>query len=305
MAKWIDPSEYEYRQKSLLRRKLYDSGTVAPDVLLSEVNTEYRYPGRKPEQLARQNLAVDPTADAGPYPNAELNREYFKRNEPVMVSGRELKPDNSNARYVTPDVTVRHQRKGGVSMSPGEEMTNQMMMSRRAELSGYGEDSFVDYMKRVEGLKNPKGEGGRTPFRYESPEGGLDTVGIGHKLTQEEIDEGEVYGYKLDTLTEDQVEDIFKTDMLKYESKLIKTLREDYNTDYFDLPPRKRQMLLDMQFNIGSVKKFNEFTKAVIRGDIDTARKEYKRKYKPKGSNKYEELPRNVDFFNQFLSEDF
>lgn len=185
---------------------------------------------------------------------------------------------------------------------PNEEMTNQMMMSRRAELAGYGEDSFVDYMKRVEGLKTDKG---KTPFRYKSPEGGTDTIGIGHKLTDEEINSGKVYGYDLATLTEDQVNDIFKTDMLKYESKLIKTLREDYNTSYFDLSPRKRQMLLDYQFNLGSVNTFPSFTKAVIKGDIDTARKEYKRTYKDSKGVRKELKDRNTQFFNQFLSSDF
>lgn len=181
---------------------------------------------------------------------------------------------------------------GNVIVSPETEV----VMTSRAE-SDESPDRFVSYLKRVEGLKTDKD---KAPFRYASPEGGLDTIGVGHKLTDKEIKMNSVYGYDLNNLTEKDVEEILKLDLLKYGNDLDKELKSKHNKSLYDLDPKSREMLLDFKFNLGSLGGFPKFTKAVLEGDIETARKEYKRYYKEDGKTK-EVRDRNEQFFETYL----
>ena len=180
----------------------------------------------------------------------------------------------------------------------------EVLMSRQAQIVDPVDDRFTNYIERVEGFKTDKG---KTPFRYESPEGGLDTVGIGHKLTQDEIDSNSVYGFDLDTLTKEQAKEIFRRDLIKYERMLESDLETNHKKygmgqpiDYDTLNQKQKEMLLDFTFNLGSLKGFPKFTEAVLKGDMDTARKEYKRYYKENGKNK-EVKDRNEQFFETYL----
>ena len=109
-----------------------------------------------------------------------------------------------------------------------------------------------------------------------------------------------MYGYELDNLTEQGVEEMLKLDLLKYGNDLDQELNSPHTTSLYDLDPKSREMLLDFKFNLGSLGGFPKFTKAVLEGDMETARKEYKRYYKEDGKTK-EVRDRNEQFFETYL----
>jgi GH24 family phage-related lysozyme (muramidase) len=185
-----------------------------------------------------------------------------------------------------------------------EAAASDVIESSRAEVVDTP-DRFTTYIERVEGFKT--GEG-KTPFRYTSPEGGLDTIGLGHKLTQKEVDSNSVYGFDLDTLTKEQAKEIFKKDLPKYEKMLKSDLKTNYKKykmkqpiNYDTLNRKQQEMFLDFTFNLGSLRSFPKFTEAVLKGDMATARKEYKRTFtNDKGVTK-EVKDRNEQFYNTYL----
>ena len=93
----------------------------------------------------------------------------------------------------------------GLSQSiENQTASSEMIMSDAISYTGANDQpSFLNYMKKVENSsiinKTPKS------FRHSSPEGGLDTVGFGHKLTVEEQKTNTIYGYNIDNLTIEQV----------------------------------------------------------------------------------------------------
>jgi len=190
------------------------------------------------------------------------------------------------------NIMINYDAFGNVIASPETEV----LMTSRAT-PDESQDRFVNYLKRVEGVKRDQG---KTPFRYASPEGGTDTIGIGHKLTDEEVQNNSVYGYDLDTLTQSEVDAILRLDLLKYRNNLDKELKSKYNKSLYDLDSKQQEMLLDFKFNLGSLGGFPKFTKAVLAGDTATMKKEYKRYFKENGVSK-EVKDRNEQFFKTYL----
>jgi len=166
----------------------------------------------------------------------------------------------------------------------------------------FNEESFSKYIKTVENDKLISGN--VKAFRHKSPEGGLDTVGFGHKLTAEEQKTNTVYGYDLSTITKDNVleisNDILKQDLEKAEKILINVHGDKFN----NLDNRRKQMLIDMQFNVRNFKNKNVFPlfkKALFAGDEEGMKKEYKRFFKSNGKTK--SLARNEFFKKYFLDK--
>jgi len=134
-------------------------------------------------------------------------------------------------------------------------------------------DKFLNYLMEQEHGAFLRGD---APALHESPEGGNPTVGFGHKLTDEELESGTVYGYDIYTMTPEQARDVMMRDLAKAEQGLKRELGDDFNT----LDQDRKEMLLDFQYNLGSAKKkFPTFTQAVIDNDVDTMNEEYKRGY--------------------------
>ena len=166
----------------------------------------------------------------------------------------------------------------------------------------FNEESFSKYIKTVENDKLISGN--VKAFRHKSPEGGLDTVGFGHKLTAEEQKTNTVYGYDLSTITKDNVleisNDILRQDLEKAEKILINVHGDKFN----NLDNRRKQMLIDMQFNVRNYKNKNVFPlfkKALFAGDEEGMKKEYKRFFKSNGKTK--SLARNEFFKKYFLDK--
>ena len=199
-------------------------------------------------------------------------------------------------KYENELVGYRQRQAAVVPSSVGEEI----LQASRAELvQPEFSDRFINYVTSVEGLRQDKN---KTPFRYASPEGGRDTIGYGHKLTDAEEKSGMVHGYSLNTLTQDQIVDILQKDLVNTRSHLDSDLKKKHNVSFYDLSPRQQEMLMDYQFNLkGGIGSFPNFTKAVINRDWDTASKEYKRYYKKPKTGNVELTRRNEFFYDTYL----
>jgi hypothetical protein len=169
-----------------------------------------------------------------------------------------------------------------------QDQTNKMLL--------YSE-GFLNYVKKAENA--PLFLSGTNATRQKSPEGGLDTIGYGHKLTEEEIASGKVYGYDINNLNKNQANTILIRDL----EEKNKILNNKLGTAYTDLDPKRKQMLLDIQFNVrDGIDSFPKFTEAVLNNDTDTMKKEYKRYFKNK-QDKYVELARNKQFSSFFFGD--
>ena len=164
------------------------------------------------------------------------------------------------------------------------------------KLPVYEDDKFLNYMKKVENQKLMLGN--KNMMQHKSAEGGTDTVAYGHKLTKEEIESGKIYEYDIDKLTVPQANDILKRDLKAAHDKLI----EIYGDEYLKLDNRKKQMLIDFQFNMGSggVKKFEKFREGLFSGNEEKMKAEYERGYTKDGEF-FKLEGRNKDFFNFFF----
>ena len=158
-------------------------------------------------------------------------------------------------------------------------------------------EGFLNYVK---GVENDQLFKTGTGMLQKSPEGGNDTVGYGHKLTNEEIESGKVYGYDINSLNKNQANTILIRD-LEEKNKL---LTNKLGTEYTELDPRRKQMLLDIQFNVkGGVDSFPKFREAVFNNDINTMQKEYKRYFENK-QGEMVELARNKQFSSFFFGKE-
>ena len=154
-------------------------------------------------------------------------------------------------------------------------------------------DEFLEYIKLAE--NEPLLKKG-TNAVHRSPEGGNDTIGYGHKLTDAEKKAGKVYGIPLKNINAENAEKILMMDLMKRDKALSARLGKQYE----GLDQKQKEMLLDFEFNVGNVEKqFPNFTNAVISGDMEGALKEAKRYYIPKGAKQPVELTRRNQLFEQ------
>jgi hypothetical protein len=182
-----------------------------------------------------------------------------------------------------------------------------------ADLSPSIDKSFEGYIKSVENAPLLKGK--FKNFRHKSKEGGLDTIAFGHKLTKKENKNNKVYQYDLSeinssTSPEKILEisnDILRQDLEKTEKILITT----HGNKFINLDSRRKQMLIDMQFNVTDFNKpnvFPNFKKALFAGDEDGMKKEYIRGFYPsekdrKNKTNFQTLSRNEFFKKYFLDK--
>lgn len=136
---------------------------------------------------------------------------------------------------------------------------------------------------------------------------GKPAIGYGHNLTEDEIDSQTVYGYDVSKpISKAAAEDILRQDLENFTITLDANLFKKHGVRLAELPEKSREMLLDLEFNLGdAVGKFPTFTEALVTGDMATAKKEYERGYtKNKGKPDEVFVPltrRNTGFFNTFL----
>lgn len=162
-----------------------------------------------------------------------------------------------------------------------------------------GMQDFVDYMMEAENAELWKKTGS---VLHNSPEGGLKTLGFGHKLNQIEQSTGQVMGKPIRDFTREDAEALLRQDINARANALAQRLGPSWKS----LSRREQEMLLDIEYNVGSVERtFPSFTKAVLSGDLETQRKEYERFFTdPKTGKEKPIKERNRLFYERYLSDD-
>jgi hypothetical protein len=108
-------------------------------------------------------------------------------------------------------------------------------------------------------------------YPHASVEGGADTIAYGHKLTPNDsaLRRG---------ITEDQALKLQEQDVLRNQALAKKQVDKKYGTGTFDNLPQDSQMLLvDYQYNLGTLSGFPSFVKATVEGNKEKMLAEHKR----------------------------
>lgn len=124
----------------------------------------------------------------------------------------------------------------------------------------------------ISNLKTREGFRSKT---YKDSEG-FDTIGYGHKLTEEEKRTGRVNGIDIRKgLTKEQAEQILQQDFGRTEQQLNKVLKQ-YKIDPNTLSSSQKQALREMLFQLGEggVSGFKKMLGNVAKGDYSAASKE-------------------------------
>jgi GH24 family phage-related lysozyme (muramidase) len=167
--------------------------------------------------------------------------------------------------------------------------------------SSYTLGEFISYLKKVEGFKNKVGD---TFYPYDSPEGGLKTIG---------------YGYKIRTLSEQSAFEKGGMSILEVEQTLENEAHmslvkaKNYciakGTQWKKVDNRLKYALADYCFNIGNLKGFPTTSNCLMNNDVKGAIEEdptregfkhYERVYKDTKGNR-KPLGRNKEFYKEFL----
>lgn len=158
-----------------------------------------------------------------------------------------------------------------------------------AQAQQFNQD-FVDYIKHAEnGIR--KGFDVKTGrwLPHASVEGGTPTIAYGHKLQP-----GETYKQGI---TEEQALRLLNQDLEIARMKAAREVDAQYGQGIFRmLPLQSQEMLTDFVFNLGSLRSFPKFTRAVLKKDYVTMNNEYKR-----FSGGRELAARNQAFHNRYL----
>ncbi len=186
-----------------------------------------------------------------------------------------------------------------------DEVPNQTVETKKdiipKKKPAYGDGEFINYIKKVE--NDPLRLGLTKKVIHKSAEGGNDTVAYGHKLTDKEKETGMVYGYDINNLSKEQQNDILIRDLQKADKELTRV----YGDAYLKLDKRKKQMLIDFQFNMGSggVEKFKNFRDGLFNNDETKMEKEYERGYTNEKDKFIKLDDRNNQFYNFFFKKKF
>ena len=167
-------------------------------------------------------------------------------------------------------------------------------------------ENFIQYMKNVENRDFQFGP------MHESKEGGNPTYGYGHKLTDTEKLEGKIkigdFEIPLENINEENSEKLLVQDLKKANDILVKT----YGEKYISLDPRRKQMLIDFQFNVRNFREkdtFPKFKKALFAGNEQGMIDEHVRGFYPSQKDRdnktnFKTLTgRNTDFKSFFFGE--
>jgi hypothetical protein len=125
-------------------------------------------------------------------------------------------------------------------------------------------------------------------YPHASVEGGADTIAYGHKLTPNDsaLKRG---------ITEDQALKLQEQDVLRNQALAKKQVDKKYGPGTFDNLPQDSQMLLvDYQYNLGTLSGFPSFVKATVEGNKEKMLAEHKRFGAGKPLTKRNEWTANV-----------
>lgn len=151
-------------------------------------------------------------------------------------------------------------------------------------------NEFVEYLKSVEnGIKKGFWNGIWKPIPAPENPKSLD-IGYGHKIKKgENFSKG---------ITDAQAVSLLKKDIEDAKRKVDRYLKQ--NNMPSNLTQQQWEMLIDYAFNLKDIATFPKMIEAVVRGDLVTARKEYKRFATIDGRK--QEIGRNKEFYNRYLA---
>ena len=135
-------------------------------------------------------------------------------------------------------------------------------------------------------------------------------IGYGHKLSNKEYKNKKVYGFDVSgKISKEIASEIAKKDLIKKydlisqdvnniknEKKLSKDTRSFENLNILE-----QSALLDMSFNLGSVKTFPKFVSGVLTKDPDALESEYKRYTVDSDTGIKKTLGRNKSFYKDYV----
>eukprot|EP00347_Sterkiella_histriomuscorum_P019000 403343353 len=126
---------------------------------------------------------------------------------------------------------------------------------------------FLEYLIDV--------EGGVFAEIYDSQLGAFQTIGIGHKLQNNDSN--------LTDITVEQCFKLLENDIANAEKTVIQKLK-DKNQDYYSLTQIQKEMLIDFAFNLGPTfyLKNHEFVEAVVNNNVEQMKQNYKRTFQIK-----------------------
>lgn len=170
-----------------------------------------------------------------------------------------------------------------------------MLPTIHQSASAFSND-FIQYMKQVEnggkvGLKNSKW------YPHTSPEGGMPTIGYGHKIKSD----SELARMKAG-VRDSEIEKMLISDLENAKRQVYSDIKKMFNVQ-IPLDQIQEEMLIDYAFNLGNIRGYPKFVRAVLNKDWTTAKKEYLRTFKDSRGKKHE-LGRNKAFAKRYLKED-
>lgn len=127
---------------------------------------------------------------------------------------------------------------------------------------------FLNYVKTAEN-ETRKGYSGGRWYPHRSVEGGTGTIAYGHKIKA-----GEDYS---EGLSDSQAQALLHDDLDTAWSRANIYIQRNFGFDMKYLPQNVQEMLVDFEFNLGTLTGFPKFVRAVVGSDWDTAGREYKR----------------------------
>lgn len=152
--------------------------------------------------------------------------------------------------------------------------------------------SFVNYVKKAENGVRSGFRGGKW-YPIPDPNGKFKVIAYGHMVLP-----GQNYN---NGITEAEAHALLMDDLFSAWYRADKWLKAKYGKGMAALPPQSQEALTDYAFNPGSLGMFPKFTDAVMKGDLDGMRREYKRSYTTASGQK-KEMGRNELFYRMFLT---
>lgn len=157
--------------------------------------------------------------------------------------------------------------------------------------------NFYHYLMNMENAGNVGWNSKKRKwFPHESAEGGRKTIAYGHKLKP-----GEDYSKGI---THAQAIELMKKDAINAAAGAMEVVDARFGEGtYVRLSGLQKQMLIDFVYNGGKglLIKFKNFTKGVVKNDIDLVKKEYLRYYKDKKGKSKLITRRNNAFAIRFI----
>jgi 8-oxo-dGTP pyrophosphatase MutT (NUDIX family)/GH24 family phage-related lysozyme (muramidase) len=151
---------------------------------------------------------------------------------------------------------------------------------------------FINYIKKVEnGIKIGFRNGMWHP--HKDPGGGKMAIAYGHNIQKGEE-------WMLKGITDKQAEEILIKDLLVARKQVYRDIEHMFKVK-IALDSRQEQMLMDFAYNLGNIRTYPKFVRAVLNKDWNEAKKHYKRTYKD-SSGKHRPMSRNKEFADKFLS---